>query len=187
MRRGGARPVAQGREGMPAGWSADVVVALYFLILGCGVVAAAGLVFLSEPGEPLPLAPLSPATLAAAVTCFGGAGVLAVRLFGLSPTLSLAAAALFAVLAAAILYALARVARRADEERAAFADLLGAMAQVVAPIEPGRAGQITTDGARPPLTLLATSQDGQPLPAGTVVVVTALHDGGVEVAPLPEA
>ncbi|HEX5503770.1 MAG TPA: NfeD family protein [Thermomicrobiales bacterium] len=172
---------------MPAGWSADVVLVLYFLILGCGIVATVGLVFLGEPDEPLPLAPLSPATLAAAVTCFGGAGILAVCLFALSPLLSLAAAALFAVLAAAILYALARVARRADEERAAFADLLGAVARVVAPIEPGHAGQVTTDGARPPLTLLATSRDGAPLPAGTAVVVTALQDGGVEVAPLPGA
>ena len=110
--------------------------------------------------------------------------MLALRLFGLGPGLSLLAAAIFALLSVAVLVTLALVVRRADERRAALDDLVGALARVTAPIEPGCVGAITTDGPRSPLTLPATARDGQ-LPAGSVVVVTAWRDGRAEVAPLP--
>ena len=79
---------------MATGWlvSANTLTVIYLLLLGGGLVAAVALAFFGEAGEPLALVPLGPATLIAAVTCFGGAGVLALRLFGLPAGLSLLAA-----------------------------------------------------------------------------------------------
>ncbi|MDP9371996.1 MAG: hypothetical protein M3Q65_06005, partial [Chloroflexota bacterium] len=125
--------------------------------------------------------------LVAAVTCFGGAGVLALQLFHFPPGLSLIAAALFAAFSAAIFFALAAAVCRERARRAAQADLVGALARVVAPIEPGGFGLIATDGGRPTLTLPATSRHGRALPIGVTVVVTGLRGDAAEVAPLPRA
>ena len=171
---------------MPAWLSANLLTVIYLLLLGGGVVAAASLALFADGSEPLPMAPVGPVALVAGVTCFGGAGVLALRLFRLSPGLSLLAAALFALLSVAVLVALALVARRAEEQRAALADVVGALACVTVPIEPGRVGAITTNGARLPLTLPATSRHGGPLAPGAAVVVIAWRDGHAEVAPLPD-
>ena len=170
---------------MPAWLSADLLTIVYLLLLGGGVAGAAALAYFAEANEPLSVTPVGPIGLVAGVACFGGAGVLALRLFGLGPGLSLLAAALFALFSGAVLVALALVARRADERRAALEDLIGALARVTAPIEPGCVGAITTDSPRAPLALPAISRDG-PLPPGSVVVVTAWRDGCAEVAPLAE-
>ena len=171
---------------MATGWlvSANTLTVIYLLLLGGGLVAAVALAFFGEAGEPLALVPLGPATLIAAVTCFGGAGVLALRLFGLPAGLSLLAAVVFALLSAALFFGLARAARRTQEQHAALADLVGALARVVTPIEPGGVGTIATNGARASLTLPATSRHARVLAAGTVVIVTALQGDRAEVAPL---
>lgn len=171
---------------MPASLSANTLLPIYLLLLGIGVLASLGLTLLGEAGESPPPAPLGPPTLVACVTCFGGAGILALRLFRFSPGLSLLAAALFAPLSAALFFSLAWVARRAAERRQALADLVGALARVTTPIGPGTHGTITTNGSRPPLMLSATSRNGLALPAGTTVVVIALRGEAAEVAPLPQ-
>ena len=178
---------------MPAWLSANLLTIVYLLLLGGGVVVAAALAFFAETNEPLSVTPVGPIALVAGVACFGGAGVLALRLFGLGPGLSLLAAALFALLSVAVLVALALAAPRAEERRAAPADLVGALARVTAPIEPGRVRAIATggpggggaSGRGVPLTLPAISRDG-PLAPGCVVVVTAWRDDHAEVAPLAE-
>ena len=170
---------------MPAWLSANLLTVLYLLLLGGGVVAAAGLAFFADGAEPPTGAPVGVA-LVAGIAYFGGAGVRALLLFRLPPGLSLLAAAVSAVLSVAVVVALAVAARRADERRAALADLVGGLARVARPIEPGRVGAITTDGPRPPLTLPATSRHDEPLAPGAVVVVTAWHEDRAEVAPLPE-
>ncbi len=170
---------------MPAWLSEDRMLIVYLVLLGVGVVAALALALLGEAGEPLALTPLSPAVLVACLTCFGGAGVLALRLFGFPVGLSLIAALLFAGFSATLFALLATVASRAAERRKALGDLVGALARVVTPIEPGRTGLIATNGSRPALTLPATSRESRPLPTGTTVVVTALHGAAAEVTPLP--
>ena len=169
---------------MPAWLSADLLAVIYLLLLGGGVLAATALALLTEAGDPWASAPFGSAGLVAGVTCFGGAGILALRLFGLTPGLSLLAAALFALLSVAMLFALALVARRVDDQRAALADLVGALAHVTTPIEPGDVGVIATDGARPSLTLPAISRHDQPLAPGAIVVVTGWRDNRAEVVPL---
>ena len=170
---------------IPVWLGAAPLLSSYLFLLGLGVIAAAGLALFGDAAERLPLAPFGPPVLVAAVTCFGGAGVLALRLFRFTPGLSLLAAALFAALSAALFCALATLASREVARRAALADLVGALARVVTPIEPGGVGLIATNGARPPLTLPATSRHDRPLPPGATVVVTGLHGDAAEVAPLP--
>jgi membrane protein implicated in regulation of membrane protease activity len=170
---------------MLAWFSAERLLILNLLLLGGGVLAALGLTFVAEADDRWPA--LGPAVAVAGVTCFGGAGVLALRLFGLGPGRSLLAAALFAATSAALFAALALAARRAAARRAALADLVGALARVVAPIEPGGCGTITTNGRHPALTLTATARQGRALPAGATVVVTGLRGETAEVAPLDDA
>ena len=168
--------------------NADTLLAIYLLLLGGGGIAAVVLWIWVARARPL-RTPLGPATVAAGVTCFGGAGVLALHLFEFSPGWSLLAAALFAVLAAALFGALGAVVRRSSERHEALADLVGELASVVVAIEPGQPGAITPTHARQALTLIAVSHHEQVLPVGTTVVVTALCNGpegdAVEVAPLP--
>jgi hypothetical protein len=122
------------------------------------------------PGEQVSL---SLATLMAGVTCCGGAGILARRLFEFG----------------ALRSTLARFARQATARSAALDDLVGGLAAVVVPIEPGRVGAVAPRNLPPALTVAAISRHAAPLPVGTTVVVTATRAGragdAVEVAPLP--
>ena len=170
---------------LPAWLSADMLLPAYLLLLGLGVVAALGLALLGEADGPLSLRPLGPAGLVSGLACFGGTGILALRLFALPPRWSVFAAALSALASVALFFALAGAARRAAQRRAALADLVGALARVVAPIEPGALGTIATNGARPALTLAAFSPENRTLPVGATVVVTALRGEAAEVVPLP--
>lgn len=154
----------------------------YLLVLSAGMVVA---FTVTLTGEARPLAPWSPAILAAAVTCFGGAGILARVLFHLPASLSLVAATLFSLLSMTLFLALAGLARRSSEERAAFANVVGALAEVITPIAPGHAGKIVTGTTRPALTLVAISRGECELAPGATVVVTGVHGDCVEVAPLP--
>lgn len=166
-------------------FSEERMFVIYLVLLSIGVVAALVIAARGDANGPLPVSPFSPVVLVIGLTCLGGAGVLALRLFRFPPGLSLLAAVIFALLSASLFSALATAARRAAERRRALADLVGALAHVVTPIPPGGVGTITTNGLRPTLTLPATSRHAAPLPPGTTVVVTALHGSAAEVAPLP--
>lgn len=167
------------------GGNAGFVLVMYLILLAVGGLAGLGLVVFGAVENSLPLA-----TAAAGVTCLGGAGTLALRLFGFSPGLSLPVALLFAALSAALFYFLARSAQVSTVRRQALSDLIGGLASVIAPIEPDHAGAIATNGAQASLTLPAVSRDGVPLPVGTRVIVTALSTNisgaTAEVTPLPE-
>src|SRR5690349_13896547 len=60
--------------------NADTLLAIYLLLLGGGGIAAVVLWIWVARARPV-RTPLGPATVAAGVTCFGGAGVLALHLF----------------------------------------------------------------------------------------------------------
>jgi hypothetical protein len=164
-----------------------VLASLALLIAGIG-----GTIVLAlwarrlPPGEHVSLAL---ATLLAGVTCCGGAGILARRLFEFGVARSILAALLFAVLSAALFGLLARVARQSTARSAALDDLVGGLAAVVAPIEPGGVGAVAPRNLLPALTVAAISRHDTPLPVGMTVVVTATRAGragdAVEVAPLP--
>lgn len=125
----------------------------------------------------------------AALTCFGGGGILALRLFALGDGRSLVAALIFALLGAAIFGGLAVSARRSVARSTELDDLIGALAAVTIAIEPGKQGAVAPRFTAPPRTLVATSADNRILPVGTIVVVTAVRrvpgQEAAEVAPLP--
>lgn len=132
---------------------------------------------------------LAVALALAALTCFGGGGILALRLFALGGGRGLVAALIFALLGATLFGGLAISARRSAARGGELDDLVGALASVTIAIEPGQRGAVTPRFMDPPLTLVATSAHERPLPVGTIVVVTALHGApgqeAAEVVPLP--
>ncbi len=161
---------------------------LYLLALGLGGAGTLLVAFRRDaPLEPAP--PLALAVALAALTCFGGGGILAVRLFAFGGGRGVIAALLFAVLGAALFGGLAVGARRSVARNGALDDLVGALAAVTIAIEPGRRGAVEPRFTTPPLTLVATSACARTLPVGTIVVVTALRGApgpvAAEVAPLP--
>lgn len=170
------------------GLRVGIWLVINLIALGAGGVATLWLTFWrgADPAAP---PPIGLATLIAAVTCFGGAGVLALQLFGFGPALALVAALVFAALSAILFNLLANVAWQNRERHEALNDLVGAVAAVVAPIAPGRPGAVVVRHSQPQLVIPAVSQHVESLPVGLQVVVTALHNGcggdTVEVAPLP--
>lgn len=163
------------------------LLSFYLLSLALGGVGTV-LLTLRERETEGRLPSLAVVVLLAGITCFGGGGILALRLFALGSRRSLVAALLFALLGAALFGGLARTARQTAVRSVALADLPGALATVTSAIEPGQRGVIAPRHTGIPLTVIATSAQGHPLPVGTLVVVTALHatagHAAAEVAPL---
>ena len=167
----------------------DTFLAIYLIFLGGGLAGTVTLaVWAQRMGNAWPV-PIGVALIAAGVTCFGGAGILALHLFEFGPGQSLLAAGLFAALSVVLFGILARVERQAIERRDALDQLVGGVAAVVVKIEPGRTGAVAMRRFPPAITVAARSNHAAPLPVGTTVIVTALRAGfggeGVEVVPLP--
>ncbi len=167
----------------------DTFLAIYLLLLGIGLVGTVALtIWAQRTGKSWPL-PLGAALSVAGVTCFGGAGILALHLFEFGPGRSVLAAGLFAAFSVVLFGLLARLARQAVERRVALDDLVGGVAAVVVKIEPGRTGAVAMRRSPPAITVAARSSHAAPLPVGTTVIVTALRAGfggeSVEVMPLP--
>lgn len=170
------------------GMGVSIWLVMNLLLLGAGGAATLWLTFW-RGGDPSDPPPLALATLFAAITCFGGAGILALELFSFRPIPAAIAALVFALLSAVLFNLLASVAWQSRERREELNDLLGTLAAVVAPIAPGRPGAVAVKHSQPQLILPAFSKHAEPLPVGAQVIVTALHNGSggdaVEVAPLP--
>jgi hypothetical protein len=122
-----------------------------------------------------PVPPLTVAIALTALTCFGGGGILALRLFSFGSGRGLVAALIFALLGAALFGGLAFSVRRSVVQGTEQGDLIGALASVTIAIEPGKPGAIVPRFTTPPRTLVATSAADRTLPVGTVVVVTAVR------------
>ena len=171
------------------GLCVSIWLVINIALLGAGGAATLWL-FFWRSGDPAAPPPLVQATLVAAITCFGGAGILALELFSFGPFLAFVAALVFAVLSAVLFNLLANVAWQNRERHEALNELVGAVAAVVAPIAPGRPGAVAVKHSQPQLVIPAISHHTDPLPVGVQVVVTALHNGSggdaVEVAPLPK-
>jgi len=161
---------------------------LYLIALALGGLGTLVVAFRRDaPLEPTPSLILAVAL--AALTCFGGGGILALRLFTFGGGRSLVAALIFAALGAALFGGLAVSARRSATRSSGLAELVGALASVTIAIEPGKRGAVAPRFTTPPRTLVATSAYERTLPVGTTVVVIALRgtpgQEAAEVAPLP--
>ncbi|HEY8601939.1 MAG TPA: hypothetical protein VIL85_26160 [Thermomicrobiales bacterium] len=167
----------------------DTLLAIYLVLLGVGLIGTIALTIWAQRIDDSWPIPLGATLVVAGVTCFGGAGVLALRLFEFGSGWSVLAAGLFAALSVVLFGLLARIARHASERRVAFDELVGGVGAVVVTIEPGRTGAVAMRRSPPLVTVAAKSSHAAPLPVGTTVIVTALHTGfgseSVEVTPLP--
>ncbi|MFN8536761.1 MAG: hypothetical protein U0232_04715 [Thermomicrobiales bacterium] len=94
----------------------SIWLGINMLLLGAGGTATLWLTFW-RGGDAADPPPLALATLFAAITCFGGAGVLALELFGFGPLLAFTAALVFAALGAVLFNLLASVAWQSRERR----------------------------------------------------------------------
>lgn len=160
----------------------------YLVALGLGGLGTVA-VAVRRHGPTAPQAPLALAITLAALTCFGGGGILALRLFAFGGGRGFVAALIFALLGAALFGGLASGARRSVARGSAPDELIGALASVTIAIAPGQRGAVAPRFMTPRRTLIATSADHHALPVGTLVVVTAVWgvpgQEAVEVAPLP--
>lgn len=164
-------------------------LAIYMLFLGSGLIGTVALaIWAQRTGKSWPLS-IGAVLIAAGVTCFGGAGILALQLFEFGPGPSVVAAGLFAALSVVLFGLLARTARQAIERHAMLDDLVGGVAAVVVEIAPGRTGAVAMQRFPPSVTVAARSSYPALLPVGATVIVTALRAGvggeSVEVTPLP--
>lgn len=126
---------------------------LYLIALALGGLGTLVVAFRRDaPLEPTPSLILAVAL--AALTCFGGGGILALRLFTFGDGRSLVAALIFAALGAALFGGLAVSARRSATRSSGLAELVGALASVTIAIEPGKRGAVAPRFTTPPRTLV---------------------------------
>lgn len=164
------------------GTATEPVERLYSAALALGTITAITATRSRLMAEWLRVPPTIPTAIAAVGTCFGGVGLLLTWLTSLSSAIGLALAAFFSLLSVATLLAMAYFARRAASHRHAYASVVGAVANVIAPIPPGEAGAVLTTTTHPGLRLVATSCADKVIGRGVLVVVTRYRHHRAEVA-----
>lgn len=125
------------------------------------------------------VSPLSPITIAAFITSFGGAGIITTQLFRVSPEMSLLWATLGGLLTGGIVYLLygrLLVAMQASSE-VHTQELGGITGQVIAPISSDGVGEITYVAKGSRISSPARSATGQPIPRGALVTIERMVGG----------
>jgi hypothetical protein len=119
------------------------------------------------------VSPLSPITIAAFITSFGGVGIVTTQLFRVRPELSLLWATLGGVLAGGIVYLLygrLLVAMQASSEVRQL-ELTGVVGEVIAPIAAGGVGEISYVAKGSRMGSPARSATGEAIPRGALVII----------------
>lgn len=131
------------------------------------------------------VSPLSPITIAAFITSFGGVGIVATQLFQVRPEMSLLWATLGGVLTGGVVYLLygrLLVAMQASSE-VRTRELGGTVGQVIAPISADGVGEITYVAKGSRISSPARSASGQAIPRGTLVTIERMVGGTALVRP----
>jgi len=131
------------------------------------------------------VSPLSPITIAAFITSFGGVGIVATQLFRVSPEMSLLWATLGGVATGGVVYLLygrLLVAMQASSE-VRQRELTGIVGEVIAPISTDGVGEIyyVAKGSR--ISSPARSGTGQAIPRGALVTIERVIGGTALVRP----
>lgn len=140
-------------------------------------------------GDHLPgVSPLSPTTIAAFITAFGGFGMILSRIEATrSPALSLPLSLLGGLGVAALVFlgfrAVFRRTQSSSESR--VAGLRGREATIITPVVSGGVGEIAYVDGGVRYTAAARSEEGLPLTAGTTVVIRRVVGNQFFVAPVP--
>jgi len=131
------------------------------------------------------VSPLSPITMAAFITSFGGVGIITTQLFNVKPEISLLWATLGGFVTGGVVYLFygrLLVAMQASSEVHAQ-ELVGTIGEVIAPIPATGLGEITyvAKGAR--ISSPARSASGQAIPRGALVTIERMVGGTALVRP----
>jgi len=131
------------------------------------------------------VSPLSPITIAAFITSFGGVGIVTTQLFRVRPELSLLWATLGGVVTGGIVYLLygrLLVAMQASSE-VRQQELTGIVGEVIAPIAASGVGEISYVAKGSRLSSPARSATGEAIPRGALVTIERIIGGTALVRP----
>ncbi len=124
-------------------------------------------------GDPV-ISPLSPTTLAAFITSFGGIGMILSRIEATrSPLLSIPLSLLGGLIIAALVFYLFRMVfvRTQGSSESLVANLAGREATVITPIAPGSVGEIAYVDGGVRYTAAARCEGTDPLSTGSTVII----------------
>jgi membrane protein implicated in regulation of membrane protease activity len=135
------------------------------------------------------VSPLSPITIAAFITTFGGVGVLCLQLFGTSPAMSLVWALAGGLAAGGLMYLFYSqfLIRSQASSELRVGELVGLQAEVTVPIGESTPGKVTYSTKSGRMSSMARSADGKPIPRGQFVKIVRTIGHQVLVAPLSPA
>jgi membrane protein implicated in regulation of membrane protease activity len=131
------------------------------------------------------VSPLSPITIAAFITSFGGVGIIATQLFRVSSEMSLLWATLGGVVTGGVVYLLygrLLVAMQASSE-VRQRELTGIVGEVIAPISTDGVGEISYVAKGSRISSPARSATGQAIPRGALVTIERVIGGTALVRP----
>ena len=131
------------------------------------------------------VSPLSPITIAAFVTSFGGVGIVTTQLFHVRPEMSLLWATLGGVVTGGIVYLLygrLLVAMQASSE-VRQRELTGIVGEVIAPIAASGVGEISYVAKGSRISSPARSATGEAIPRGALVTIKRIVGGTALVCP----
>ena len=131
------------------------------------------------------VSPLSPITIAAFITSFGGVGIVATQLFQVRPEMSLLWATLGGFVTGGVVYLIygrLLVAMQASSQ-VRTRELGGTIGQVIAPITANGVGEITYVAKGSRISSPARSATGQAIPRGTMVTIVRVVGGTALVRP----
>jgi membrane protein implicated in regulation of membrane protease activity len=133
------------------------------------------------------VSPLSPITMAAFITSFGGVGIVTTQLFGVRPEISLLWATLGGFITGGVVYLFygrLLVGMQASSE-VRTQELVGAVGEVIAPISASGVGEVAYVAKGSRISSPARSATGQAIPRGTPVVIERVVGGTALVRPQP--
>ena len=131
------------------------------------------------------ISPLSPITVAAFITSFGGVGIVATQLFSIRPEISLIWATLGGFIMGGVVYLVygrLLVAMQASSE-VRQRELGGVVGEVIAPIAPTGVGEIMYVAKGSRISSPARSATGQAIPRGALVTIERMVGGTALVRP----
>jgi len=131
------------------------------------------------------VSPLSPITIAAFITSFGGVGIVATQLFQVRPEMSLLWATLGGFVTGGVVYLIygrLLVAMQASSQVRTL-ELGGTIGQVIASIKADGVGEITYVAKGSRISSPARSATGQDIPRGTMVTIVHMVGGTALVRP----
>lgn len=132
------------------------------------------------------VSPISPITIAAFITTFGGVGVLCTQLFELDPRLGLLLATIGGLAAGGFMYAFVSqfLIRSQASSELQHGELIGMEGEITIPVGESSPGQVTYVTKSGRMSSMARSTDGRAIPRGQFVKIVRTIGPQVLVEPI---